>query len=80
MLRQCEFNGKKDVLHFKLLQAAINQNNAKKVIDQSAEKMNENFNTSSKHVLAGEEKNDENDQSGNNNQLLDNFRTLVKTL
>ena len=30
MLRQCEFNGRKDVLHFKLLQAAINENNANK--------------------------------------------------
>ena len=31
MLRQCEFNGRKDVLHFKLLQAAINENNANKI-------------------------------------------------
>ena len=31
MLRSCEFNGRKDVLHFKLLQAAINENNANKI-------------------------------------------------
>ena len=35
MLRQCEFNGRKDVLHFKLLQAAINENNANKIAVKS---------------------------------------------
>ena len=39
MLRSCEFNGRKDVLHFKLLQAAIHENNANKI---SAKNLNQN--------------------------------------
>ena len=39
MLRSCEFNGRKDVLYFKMLQAAIHENNAKKI---SAKNLNQN--------------------------------------
>ena len=46
MLRSCEFNGRKDVLHFKLLQAAIHENNANKIsvknLNQNVQKPAEN--------------------------------------
>jgi hypothetical protein len=41
MLRQCEFNGRKDVLHFKLLQAAINENNANKISAKNPNQINQ---------------------------------------
>lgn len=55
MLHQCEFNGKKDVLHFKLLQAAISENNAKKAYEQNAENLNENLDASRRHVVMNNE-------------------------
>lgn len=42
MLSQCEFNGRKDVLHFKLLQAALDENKANKNADQNRKNKNEN--------------------------------------
>ena len=56
MLHHCEFNGKKDVLHFKLLQAAISENNAKKACEQNAENLNENLDASRRHVVMNNEK------------------------
>ena len=41
MLRQCEFNGRKDILHFKLLQAVINENNNNKAPDKNMENIHE---------------------------------------
>ena len=55
MLHHCEFNGKKDVLHFKLLQAAISENNAKKACEQNAENLNENLDASRRHVVMNNE-------------------------
>ena len=55
MLHQCEFNGKRDVLHFKLLQAAINENNAKKACEQNAENLNENLDMSRKCMAMNNE-------------------------
>ena len=55
MLHQCEFNGKRDVLHFKLLQAAISENNAKKAYEQNAENLNENLDASRRHVVMNNE-------------------------
>ena len=51
MLHRSEFNGKKDVLHFKLLQAAINENNAKKAYEQNMENLNENSNVSKRYGI-----------------------------
>ena len=42
MLRQCEFNGRQDVLHFKLLQAAINKNNVDKTSDRISNQIEQN--------------------------------------
>ena len=56
MLHRSEFNGKKDVLHFKLLQAAINENNAKKAYEQNMENLNENLDASRRHVVMNNEK------------------------
>ena len=55
MLHQCEFNGKKDVLHFKLLQAAISENNAKKAYELNAENLNENLDVPRRHVVMNNE-------------------------
>ena len=55
MLHRSESNGKKDVLHFKLLQAAINENNAKKACEQNAENLNENLDASRRHVVMNNE-------------------------
>ena len=55
MLHQCEFNGKRDVLHFKLLQAAISENNAKKAYELNAENLNENLDVPRRHVVMNNE-------------------------
>ena len=43
MLRQCEFNGRKDILHFKLLQAAIEENNVDRNTDLNLKKNDRKF-------------------------------------
>ena len=55
MLHHSDFNGKRDVLHFKLLQAAINENNAKKACEQNAENLNENLDRSRKYMTMNNE-------------------------
>ena len=65
MLQQCEFNGKRDVLHFKMLQAAINENNTKKIENQREKNLSEKLFLPQKGLEQSVEKNDEeSDNSG----------------
>ena len=74
MLHRSEFNGKKDVLHFKLLQAAINENNAKKAYEQNMENLNENSNVSKRYGMINN--NERKDTTYNNPR--DNHRFQFK--
>lgn len=67
MLARCEFNGRKDVLHFKLLQAAIEENKANIFSGQNAKKINENpsDNHLHKYIDRDQEMNDEKEQDDN---------------
>ena len=70
MLHRSEFNGKKDVLHFKLLQAAINENNAKKAYEQNMENLNENSNVSKRYgMINNNERKDTYDEPRNNHRF-----------
>ena len=57
MLRSCEFNGRKDVLYFKMLQAAIHENNAKKI---SAKNLNQNVQKPTENSVLENNYSDEN--------------------
>ena len=69
MLHRSEFNGKKDVLHFKLLQAAINENNAKKAYEQNTENLNENSNVSKRCGMINNERKDNCDEPRDNHRF-----------
>ena len=69
MLHRSEFNGKKDVLHFKLLQAAINENNAKKAYEQNTENLNENSNVSKRCGMINNERKDTCDEPRDNHRF-----------
>ena len=70
MLHRSEFNGKKDVLHFKLLQAAINENNAKKAYEQNMENLNENSNVSKRYgMINNNERKDTYDEPRDNHRF-----------
>ena len=73
MLHRSEFNGKKDVLHFKLLQAAINENNAKKAYEQNMENLNENSNVSKRYGIINN-----NERKDTYNDARDNQRFQFK--
>ena len=73
MLHRSEFNGKKDVLHFKLLQAAINENNAKKAYEQNMENLNENSNVSKRYGVINN-----NERKDTYNDARDNQRFQFK--
>ena len=73
MLHRSEFNGKKDVLHFKLLQAAINENNAKKAYEQNTENLNENSNVSKRYGMINN-----NERKDTYNDARDNHRFQFK--
>ena len=73
MLHRSEFNGKKDVLHFKLLQAAINENNAKKAYEQNMENLNENSNVSKRYGMINN-----NERKDTYNDARDNHRFQFK--
>ena len=59
MLYRNEFNGKRDVLHFKMLQAAINENNTKKIENQREKNLSEKLFLPQKGLEQSVEKNDE---------------------
>ena len=64
MLQPCEFNGKKDVLHFQMLQAAINENNARKIENQREKNLSEKICFPQKGLEQSDEKpNEEFDDS-----------------
>ena len=75
MLSQCEFNGRKDVLHFKLLQAALEEN----VSEKNSQKMYENLDEIRK---SSDEEQDalrdyeEKRNSGNRNQLKNEYHSV----
>lgn len=75
MLGQCEFNGRKDVLHFKLLQAALEEN----ISEKNSPKMYENIDEIRKS--SDEEQNDhhkdyEEKHNGNRNQHKNEYQPI----
>ena len=75
MLGQCEFNGRKDILHFKLLQAALEEN----ISEKNSPKMYENIDEIRKS--SDEEQNDhhkdyEEKHNGNRNQHKNEYQPI----
>ena len=70
MLQQCEFNGKRDVLHFKMLQAAINENNTKKIENQREKNLSEKLFLPQKGLEQSVEKNDEESDNSGDEKML----------
>ena len=68
MLRQCEFNGRKDILHFKLLQAAINENNVNKIPDKNTGNMRGKFVGSQDYLDDHQKLSGNYEQGGSDNQ------------
>ena len=68
MLHQCDFNGRKDVLHFKLLQAAINEKD-KNITEYSSENSSEKLNDHSVHTLVEDETKNKYDQIYNSDMV-----------